>query len=504
MDDDPARVNLLGEAPPERPAEPPCFADLGLDHVVAAVVSGRAGYHLEEYFWTPLRTVEAVAYRQEAMRDLERPELGGAVRSFGEGLRAVRSALASAGSLRHVLQRRTALLDAALTYVTTVRRFNGRLATAHPTSRALTALADHVTALAASPAFTQLADDAARTRAALDAVTYRLLVAGDRVSVTLPAGDERDYAAELEEVFGRVGQSVLSHVKRPSERAELNHVEEAIVERVAALYPQQFGLLERFAAEHRLFLDPVLGTADRDLQFYLAGLEFAARLRAADLPVCWPDVGVDANLDLVDSFDPALAVRRHGPVVLNDARLTGGERVAVVTGPNQGGKTTFARMVGAIAWLAALGLPVPGRHARLPLPDQVLTHFGRSEELADLRGALEDDLLRLRGILDVATPRSLVILNEVFTSTTAADAVQLSRAALERILDLGSTCVWVTFLAELAEPPAVSLVSQVDPEDPTVRTFRVVRQPAGGPTWAESLATAQGLDRDSLRRRLAR
>ena len=324
MDDDPARVNLLGEAPPERPAEPPCFADLGLDHVVAAVVSGRAGYHLEEYFWTPLRTVEAVAYRQEAMRDLERPELGGAVRSFGEGLRAVRSALASAGSLRHVLQRRTALLDAALTYVTTVRRFNGRLATANPTSRALTALADHVTALAASPAFTQLADDAARTRAALDAVTYRLLVAGDRVSVTLPAGDERDYAAELEEVFGRVGQSVLSHVKRPSERAELNHVEEAIVERVAALYPQQFGLLERFAAEHRLFLDPVLGTADRDLQFYLAGLEFAARLRAADLPVCWPDVGVDANLDLVDSFDPALAVRRHGPVVLNDARLTGG------------------------------------------------------------------------------------------------------------------------------------------------------------------------------------
>lgn len=504
MDDDPARVNLLGEAPPERPAEPPCFADLGLDHVVAAVVSGRAGYHLEEYFWTPLRTVDAVTYRQEAMRDLERPELGGAVRSFGEGLRAVRSALASAGSLRHVLQRRTALLDAALTYVTTVRRFNGRLATAHPTSRALTALADHVTALAASPAFTQLADDAARTRAALDAVTYRLLVAGDRVSVTLPAGDERDYAAELEEVFGRVGQSVLSHVKRPSERAELNHVEEAIVERVAALYPQQFGLLERFAAEHRLFLDPVLGTADRDLQFYLAGLEFAARLRAADLPVCWPDVGVDANLDLVDSFDPALAVRRHGPVVLNDARLTGGERVAVVTGPNQGGKTTFARMVGAIAWLAALGLPVPGRHARLPLPDQVLTHFGRSEELADLRGALEDDLLRLRGILNVATPRSLVILNEVFTSTTAADAVQLSRAALERILDLGSTCVWVTFLAELAEPPAVSLVSQVDPEDPTVRTFRVVRQPAGGPTWAESLATAQGLDRDSLRRRLAR
>ncbi len=76
---------------------------------------------------------------------------------------------------------------------------------------------------------------------------------------------------------------------------------------------------------------------------------------------------------------------------------------------------------------------------------------------------------------------------------------------MDRVLALGCCGIWVTFLTELADVPGVaSLVSQVDPADPSVRTFRVVRQAAGGPTWAEALAVAEGLDRASLRRRLTR
>jgi hypothetical protein len=485
-------------------AAPPSIGDLALDRMLATMLAGRAEYHLEEWFWNPLDSVDAVAYRQEAMRDLDRPDLGGAVRDFSDGVRRVRHARRMAAGFEHPVQRRVTVLDAATTWVATVQRFAAALESAHPTSRALRALAEGVTALAGSADFLRLAADSAKVRDAVDGIAYVLHVAGDRVEVSRATGTEGDYAAEIEAVFAGFRHAERPRAGHAAERTGMDHVEEAIADRVAGLFPRPFALLERFVAEHPDFVDTSLLAAEREVQFHLVGLEFADRLRASGLPVCWPEVDTDRAIDLVGAHDPALAIQRHGELVANDLRLAE-ERVAVVTGPNQGGKTTFARMVGSIVHLAALGLPVPAERAHVPLPDRVLTHFGRTEDLADQRGALEDDLVRLRDILDAATPRSLLILNEVFASTTVADAVELSRATLDRVLALGCGGIWVTFLTELAEVPGVaSLVCQVDPADPSVRTFRVLRQAAGGPTWAEALAVAEGLDRASLRRRLAR
>lgn len=495
---------------PAAVAEPESLADLRLDRVFQALTAGREDYELEQFLWRPLGDVEAVRYRQAVVRDLGQDEVRAAVEAFADSMAQVRAHLKLAGELHYRLERERLFLDAVGLYCEAASSLDGRLGRLELASAGLRSvrerLADHV----GSEAFASLAAEARRLREELAAVRYAVHIDAGRVVVDDYHG-EPDYSAEVVETFARFASGEgRDYRTRRSDAAGLNHVEARILALVAELHPDVFGELHGFRERHARFLDPTLATFDREVQLYLAYLEHAERFERAGLAFCLPHVTADARRTRADeAFDLALAGRlvpEGSEVVTNDFRLDDPERIIVVSGPNQGGKTTFARTFGALHYLAALGLPVPARRARLGLTDRVFTHFERDEEVATLRGKLEDELVRLRQILEQATERSVLVLNESVTATTLDDARYIGSELVERITRLGSRAVYVTFVDELASlnEATVSMVSTVVPEDPAKRTFKVVRRPADGLAYAWAIAEKHGLTYEALRERLAR
>lgn len=490
--------------------QPECFADLHLDQVISAVTTEHDGVDLARYFHVPLRDTATVTYRHEVFGDLERDEIRRAVESFVANMDTMRQRLHQAQRLWHPLQQQGWFVYAVETYCDAVKLLHDTLSGFDLSASGLRRFTDHVTHYIRGQGFQTLVTETSAVQIELRQIRYNVHVDGLRVHVERFDG-EADYSAQIAATFERfaINAGKDYHVRLP-DFADMNHVEEQILERVAHLYPKPFERLAEFHTSNTDFADPVIIKFDREIRFYLAYLAFISQLRNAGLPFVYPDITSRPGVMAVEGgFDLALAskqVAEGSPVVGNDFQLSGAERIFVITGPNQGGKTTLARAIGQCAYLAALGCPVPGRRAVLTLPDRIYTHFERQESLSTLRGKLDDELVRIHDILGQATDTSVIVMNESFASTTVNDALMIGTEVLKRMIGLGCVAVYVSFLDELSsfDPACVSMVGEVAPDDPTQRTFRFTRRPADGLAYASALAEKYRLNHEVLLERIAR
>jgi DNA mismatch repair protein MutS len=489
---------------------PEIFGDLKLDQIVHAITAGREEYNLKPFFYWPLRHVRTVYYRHEVMRDLENERILKHVESFAEEMRMMRDHLARAEKLYYQRQKQRWFLDAVKIYAEAVQGLLRHLSMTEVRSQGLIAFREHLIAYTTSGAFRTLIAETEKLRHDLAEVRYSLQIRGRRITVA-PYNPLPDYSADVVETFQKFQQGAPRDYgfQFPSD-PNMNHVEAGVLDLVAQLYPEIFDFLEKYCEKNAAFLDPTIARFDREVQFYLAYLQRIRRLERAGLSFCFPEVDEQSKeVAGKEVYDLALAEKlalENAVPVTNEFYLRDAERIFVVSGPNQGGKTTFARTFGQLHWLASLGLPVPGSAAKLFLFDQLFTHFEKGEDVQSLRGKLEDELVRIHHILEQATPNSILILNESFLSTTLNDALFLSKQVMERVIELDMLCVSVTFLDEMASlgPSTVSMVSTVDPKDPARRTFRVVRRPADGRAYATVIAEKYGLTQDAIRKRILR
>lgn len=489
---------------------PEFFSDLNLDQVVASITAGRDEYNLKPFFYTPLKSVAAINYRYDIFRDLDSEVLLGHVQAYAQDMRTMRSYLIQSDKLYYKYQKQRWFLDAVDVYCGTLKGLNSALATADLISSGFRAFRDFLTSYSDSDEFVALVAETQQLKTALSGIKYSLHLEGRRIKVGRYDASEPDYGADVLLTFEKFKQGAPKEYRfRYSSTPEMNHVEAAILDLVAQLHPDIFARLDKYCNRYSVYLSDRIARFDREVQFYVACREYVEQFRGAELPFCYPTV-TDRSKEVLgcDVFDVALAnrlVQEGKPVVMNDFSLKTPEHIVIVSGPNQGGKTTFARTFGQLHYLASIGCLVPGREARLFLFDRLFTHFEREEDLRNLSGKLEDELRRIHRIFEQATPNSILIMNESFLSTTLNDALFLSKQILQRILDLNLLCVSVTFLDELSSisEATVSMVSTVDPKDPALRTFKIIRKPANGLAYAVALAEKYHLTYEMVKGRIA-
>lgn len=487
---------------------PVYFTDLNLNQIIDAVV-GKDSYNLKPFYYTPLHDEDTIKYRHEIMQELENGTLMENVKSFAEKMVITRRYLALVDKLDFKNFKEGWFLEAVELYCNTINSLVHDLSRVDLKSRGFLSLRDYLTNYTRSDGFTSFMIEAKKLKTALSTIKYCVIINGSTVRVRKYEA-ETDYSVEVEETFAKFKQGVVKDYRvKLYEGSVMNHVEAQILDFVAELHPDIFTNLDNFYAQHHNhFLDETISIFDREIQFYIAYVEFIARFKRAGLRFCYPQIS-NTSKEVYDyeGFDLALAnklIPEHSSVVCNDFCLRNKERIFVVSGPNQGGKTTFARTFGQLHYLTSLGCPVPGREAQLFLFDRLFTHFEKIENIKDLRGKLEDDLVRIHDILNQSTSNSIIIINEILTSTTLKDAIFLSKEVMKKLSQLDLLAVWVTFVEELASfnEKTVSMVSTVLPENPELRTFKIVRRPADGLSYAISIAEKYRVTYKSLKGRI--
>ena len=199
-----------------------------------------------------------------------------------------------------------------------------------------------------------------------------------------------------------------------------------------------------------------------ELGFYLGCLNLRDALTKRQVPNCFP-----VPTPIATPRFRCRGLRDVGLCLTTTKKVTGnevdadGKTLVVITGANEGGKSTFLRSVGVAQLMMQSGMFVAAEAYTANVRDGVFTHFQREEDATLTHGKLEEELARMSAIVDHIGPTSLLLSNESFASTNELEGSQIARGIVHAMVDSGIRVFLVTHLYDLAQ----SLYARDDPAD---------------------------------------
>lgn len=261
----------------------------------------------------------------------------------------------------------------------------------------------------------------------------------------------------------RVPSSLLP-VRGTEELVDLTHRQDRAINDVANAMAQASDNVEAFTRQLQM-----------ELAFYVGAMNLYERMKELQLPVSFP-VPCPGNTRLWRGlYDGSLALLTGGKVTANTLSSRD-KSLYLITGANQGGKTTFLRSVGQCQLMAQSGLFVFAEVCRFPLRTQLFTHFKREEDQEMNSGRLDEELDRMSGIVDRLRPGGMVLSNESFASTNDPEGSrifeQITRAFLQRNVELFSVSHLMNYAAKFAGED-YTLCLRAQRTESGKRTFRL-------------------------------
>lgn len=479
------------------------FKDLNLDDIINEVARYAKLFDIKKYFYIPLSTKDEVLYRHEVFKDLENTELFDLLNLFSYTLTRKLKDIEESNKVKYDVYKKIKLKQKIEEYLEILNTFLEKISSISYSSRALKNMVAYIDSYLKSEEVLFVINDMNIINEEMKNVHYRLyfhdgtikMAKNDDVELV---NDKIDPVLEKYEVDNPIDFSKY-YGTIPT------HFLGQIYSELSKYYPKEFKHLELFSKHFNGFLDKTIISFSNDIQFYIAYMEMQKRIKTMGLSFSYPEI-TEKNACVRDGYDLALAISffiKDRRIVTNDFEYNDNESIIVVSGPNQGGKTTYSRYVGQTFYLASLGLPVTGTASSMPIVSRVFTMYEVEEASNNLNGKLKSELIRIKDIMDNMTDNSIMIMNEVFASTSLEDGVVLGKNVIDMINAKNSKGLFVTFIEELSKyNNTVSMGSTVDANDPSIRTFEILRKIDNSNTYARSIAKKNNVSYDDIIRRI--